>query len=524
MELMSWIDFHLPALVVVTPLIAGIMTVFAGKKSGPWLWSCLVHGIVFAMTLRLSQLVHGLATLPMEVGDNIPVVNPAHISYLLGSWPRQWGIELRVDALNSVILLIVAGIAFLTTIYSGKSVEKEIGSDRRNWFYAVWNLTIVGLLGITVTGDAFNVYVLLEISSLTIYALIAMGKSQDRRALTASLKYLILGSVGASFILLGIGYLLMITGTLNMADMGESLRALENPGENRTLQVAVAFLLVGLSMKMALFPLHMWLPNAYTYAPSAVSALLSATATKVGVYMAFRFLYTIIGPVFSFESISANELLMGCATLGILICSYNAMTQDNVKRILAYSSVAQIGYIVLGFALHTSLGVAGSIIHIINHALIKGGMFMALGAVVYRMGAARLTDLSGLGRLMPWTMGAFTAGGLSLIGFPLTAGFISKWYLAQACLQAGRWYLVVALLVGSIFAIVYVWRVVEIIYFGEPSAKAKTVREAPLSMLIPTLIMIGLSLYFGVTAEWTGGMAETAAQTLLTDFDGGAQP
>ncbi len=522
MELMNWIDFHLPALVVVIPLVAGILTVFCGKRSGPWAWSCLVHGFVFAMTIRLNQLVQNLKLLPVEDGSTLSV--PTHISYFMGSWPRQWGIELRVDALNAIILLIVAGIAFLTTVYSGKSVQQEIGSDRRNWFYTVWTLTIVGLLGITITGDAFNVYVLLEISSLTIYTLIAMGKSRDRRALTASLKYLILGSVGASFILLGIGYLLMITGTLNMADMGESLRALENPTENRTLLVAVAFLLVGLSLKMALFPLHMWLPNAYTYAPSAVSALLSATATKVGVYMAFRFIYTIIGPVFSFETVSSSELLLLCATLGILVCSYNAMTQDNVKRILAYSSVAQIGYIVLGFALHTQMGVAGSIVHIINHALIKGGMFMALGAVVYRVGAARLTDLSGLGRIMPWTMGAFTAGGLSLIGFPLTAGFISKWYLVQACLEAGRWYLVVALLVGSIFAIVYVWRVVEIIYFGQPNDNACKAKEAPWTMVLPTIIMIGLSLYFGITAEWTGGMSEATAQFLLTEFEGGMQP
>lgn len=519
---MNWIDFHLPALVVVIPLIAGILTVFLGKRSGPWVWSCIAHGIVFGMTIRLNHLVHHLKALPAEEGSTLAV--PTHLSYFLGSWPRQWGIELRVDTLNSILLLIVAGIAFLTTIYSGKSVHKEIGADRRNWFYAVWTLTIVGLLGITITGDAFNVYVLLEISSLTIYTLIAMGKSQDRRALTASLKYLILGSVGASFILLGIGYLLMITGTLNMADMGESLRALENPTQNRTLLVAVAFLLVGLSLKMALFPLHMWLPNAYTYAPSAVSALLSATATKVGVYMAFRFIYTIIGPVFSFEAISSSGLLMLCATLGILVCSYNAMTQDNVKRILAYSSVAQIGYIALGFAMHTQLGVAGSIVHIINHALIKGGMFMALGAVFYRVGGVQLSDLSGLGRVMPWTMGAFTMGGLGLIGFPLTAGFISKWYLVQACLQSGRWYLVIALLVGSVFAIVYVWRVVELIYFGEPGEKAREAREAPWSMLVPTMIMIGLSIYFGITAEWTGGMSEAAAQSLLAEFEGGVQP
>jgi hypothetical protein len=203
------VQLNLPVLIVTIPLIGGILTILTGRGWKPWAWATLLTGTVFYLALRLMVAVWASKT--------------GMISYELGNWPRQWGIEYRVDALNSFILCIVAGVGFLTTIYAKLSVAKEIPADRHNFFYAVWVLAICGLLGITITGDAFNVYVLLEISSLTVYALIAMGKDRHRGALTASLRYLILGSVGASFILLGIGYLMMITGTLNMQDMHDRL-------------------------------------------------------------------------------------------------------------------------------------------------------------------------------------------------------------------------------------------------------------------------------------------------------------
>ncbi|MCB9755574.1 MAG: monovalent cation/H+ antiporter subunit D family protein, partial [Myxococcales bacterium] len=274
------LESNLPALIVVLPLLGGLLAPLIGlvtkaitrsheaANSVVWFWAALITGLVAFAAVQLYTTVN------LTAGHEV--------SYEFGNWPYAWGIEYRVDLLNAFILVVVAGIAAVSTIYARLSVDDEIPADRQHFFYGVWLLAITGLLGITITGDAFNVYVLLEISSLTIYALIAMGKDLDRRALTASLRYLILGSVGASFILLGIGYLLMVTGTLNMADMHAQLMALPSPARNRTVLVAFAFLAVGLSLKMALWPLHQWLPNAYTYAPSAVTALLAATATKVG--------------------------------------------------------------------------------------------------------------------------------------------------------------------------------------------------------------------------------------------------
>jgi multicomponent Na+:H+ antiporter subunit D len=277
--------------------------------------------------------------------------------------------------------------------------------------------------------------------------------------------------------------------------------------------VSFAFLMVGLSLKMALFPLHFWQPNAYTYAPSAVSALVASTATKVGVYMTFRFVFTIYGDVY--DSSQDLYFLAMCACAGIVVSSLAAIRQTNVKKVLAYSSVGQIAYIALGFSLANEAGVTASVIHIFNHAVIKGGMFMAVGAVVLRVGGCRIEDFKGLGRKMPLTMSAFTIGGAGLIGVPMTAGFVSKWYLVEGAMQEGFWLVAFVVLLGGVLALIYVWRLVEIIWLAQPDDPNKKIAEAPLSMLVPMWILIGASVVFGIDATWTAESARAAAVLLL---------
>ena len=274
------------------------------------------------------------------------------ISYALGGWAAPYGIEYRVDYANAFVAIIVAGIAAVVIPYARASVAQEVSEDRGALFYTAFVLCLTGLLGIAVTGDVFNVFVFLEISSLSAYALIALGS--DRRALTASFQYLIMGSVGATFIVIGIGLMYVMTGTLNMADLAERLPAVWG---SRTIPVAFTFLTVGITLKLALFPLHLWLPNAYTYAPSAVTAFIASTATKVAVYLLLRFFFTIFGEAFSFEQMQLDMVLMPLALVAILTMSLVAVYQGNVKRLLAYSSVAQIGYMVLGISLGSVLGV-----------------------------------------------------------------------------------------------------------------------------------------------------------------------
>jgi len=371
-------------------------------------------------------------------------------------------------------------------------------------------LNLAGLLGIAITGDVFNLFVFLEISSLSSYVLISLGR--DRRALTAAYRYLIMGTIGATFYVIGVGFMYMMTGTLNMEDLAGILPAVAN---TRTVLVALAFLTVGISLKLALFPLHVWLPNAYTYAPSVVTVFLAGTATKVAVYVFIRIYFTVFGDTAVFESLPVREVLIVMALAAMFVASAVAIFQDNVKRMMAYSSLAQIGYLVLGIGIASVAGLTAGIVHLFNHALMKGAIFMAFGSVFLRTGSVRLEALQGLGRRMPLTMAAFVAAGLSLIGVPLTVGFVSKWYLIQAAIEKGWWWMAALILLCSLLAIVYVWRVVEVAYFQPSPDSAEAVAEAPVSMVIPTWVLIAAVVYFGIDATRTVGIAEGAAKFLL---------
>lgn len=485
---------QLPALLIVIPLLAAPVAAALPNNRLPWLLATAVSWVVFAIVVALM----------------VRVVDASVISYAMGGWEPPWGIELRIDALNAFVLLIVSAIGAIVTPFAGPSVSAEVNKDNISLFYCLFLLTYTGLLGITVTGDIFNLFVFLEISSLSSYALIALGR--DRRALTAAYQYLIMGTIGATFFLIGVGLLYSMTGTLNLLDLAERLPAVI---DSRTAQTAFAFLVAGIGLKLALFPVHLWLPNAYTYAPSAVSAFIAATATKVAVYMLLRVLFTVFGAEYSFGRMPLQPILIILSTIGIFVTSTVACAQSDAKRLLAYSSVAQIGYMVVGLSLATTAGLTAAVLHMFNHALMKGALFLALGAVAYRIGSTRINDLAGLGPVMPWTMSAFSIGGLSLIGVPLTAGFISKWYLIVAAFERGWWWLALAVLLASLIAVVYVWKVIEAAWFRNLPAAHRDVREAPLSLLVPTWVLVAANLWFGVDTRFSAGLAARAAEWLL---------
>jgi multicomponent Na+:H+ antiporter subunit D len=247
-----------------------------------------------------------------------------------------------------------------------------------------------------------------------------------------------------------------------------------------------------------------------------VTAFIAATATKVAFYVLLRFMFTIFGVSFAFKNMPLSIIFMALALAAIFAGSTAAIFQDNVKRMLAYSSVAQIGYMILGISLASATGLTAAILHLFNHALMKGALFLALGCVCYRLGVANIEQMRGLGRGMPWTMAAFVIGGLSLVGVPLTVGFISKWYLVVGALEQGWWPLAVAVLLTSLLTLIYVWRVVEAAYFQTPvAARADDVREAPRSMLLPTWALIIANLYFGIDTRLTVDVASQAARQLL---------
>ena len=484
---------HLPALQIIIPLLCAPFCLLLR-------WNWYVYGI--ALVASWAAFAVSIALLELVLVDG-------PISYRLGGWAPPWGIEYVVDSVNAYVLLIISAIGALVITFGKLSVERELPLGKDGLFYTSYLLCLAGLLGVTITGDAFNIFVFLEISSLSSYILISMGRQP--MALTAAYRYLVLGTIGGTFYLIGVGLLYQATGTLNIADL--AVRVAE-VGDSRAVRVSFGFMTVGLGIKLALFPMHVWLPNAYAYAPSVSSAFLAATVTKVSIYVLVRVFFTIFGPDYSFETMPLDVVLLPLAVAAMFIGSLVAIFQDDVKRMLAYSSVAQIGYMIVGISLASVIGLTGGLLHLFNHALMKGALFLAMGCVVYRLGSAMLDDLSGLGRRMPWTMAAFVIGGLSLIGIPLTAGFVSKWYLILGALDKDWWWLAALIVLSSLLAIIYVWRIIEVAYLRAPPEGAQR-NEAPLSLLIPTWGLALANIYFGIDTRVSVGVAETAATFLI---------
>ncbi len=484
----------LPALQIVVPLLSAPVCVLLRRPR--LAWAVAMAATWFAFGNSIVILRHVLATGP--------------ISYALGGFPVPYGIELSIDSLNALVLVIVTGISAIVLIGSPRSLEREVPTERHYLVYTAYLLCMTGLLGMTITGDAFNIFVFLEISSLSSYSLISMGRT--RRAVTSAFQYLVMGTIGGTFILLGIGLLYMVTGTLNLADMSQRLAM---TGANRTVLVSLAFIVAGTSIKLAVFPLHIWLPNAYTFAPAIVTAFLAATATKVAFYILARFVYGVYGVQLAFGELRLDAVLLPLALLAMFVASTVAIFQRDVKRMLAYSSVAQVGYMLLGMSLANVDGLTGGIVHLFNHALIKSGLFLVMAVVLLSVGSTRLDDMRGLGRKMLLTMAAFVLGGLGLIGVPGTAGFVSKWYLILGALEDGLWPVAVLTLLSSLLAVVYVWRVIEVAYFQERPADAPEPEPAPASLLVPAWALLGASVWFGVFTSYSAGVAREAAEMLL---------
>lgn len=488
------IQDNLPVLQVIVPLVAALLAALSRRPGPAWAITAAASWSAFAISVALLQRV--LAT--------------GVISYHIGGWDPSLGIEYRVDVFNALILVLVSGVAAAIAPFAWKSVAAEIEPGRVAWFYTLYLLSLAGLLGIAITGDAFNAFVFLEISSLSSYTLISLGR--DRRALVAAYQYLILGTIGATFYIIGVGFLYLMTGTLNLGLMAERIVEVES---TRAVLTALAFITVGISLKLALFPLHVWLPNAYAYAPSTATVFLAATSTKVAIYLFVRYLFGVFGAHFVFVDHPVTAVLMVLSIAAIFGAGTVAVFQSNVKRMFAYSSVAQIGYITLGIAIATQTGLTGGIVHIVNHGLIKAALFMALGAVMLRTKSCAIDDLAGIGRKMPQTLAALVIAGLGLIGVPGTVGFVSKWYLVVAAFERGWWWLSFLIVASSLLTVVYVGRVVEVAWFREPSAVAAKASEAPLVMLVPIWLLAGATVFFGLDAGVTTGIAGKAAALLL---------
>lgn len=490
---------HAPALLVAVPLFfAAVAAVMPNGRAG---WAV---ALIAAIMAALFSIV--LAVEVQSVGV---------ISYAMGGWAPPAGIEFRIDALNAALLLLVSGLGLLSLIYALPSVADEIEPRRQSLFYSAFLVCFSGLLGVSITGDAFNMFVFLEISSISTYVLVGMGAGRDRRALTAAYNYLILGTIGATFFVIGVGFLYMATGTLNMHDIATRLPEMS---DSRVVQAAFAFIIVGLGLKAAMFPLHLWLPNAYAFAPNFVTIFLASTATKVAFYTLIRFLFDVFFPLSPFVEAAFIWVFAVLGVIGMIAASVQAVFQTDARRLLAFSSVAQVGYMMLGLGLGTAAGVSASLLHLMNHAMMKGALFMALGAFAIRFGVRQISDLNGLARSMPASAIAFTIAGLSLIGMPMTVGFWSKWYLALAALDHGWWWAVAAIFISSLLALTYVGRMLAAIWLAKPHEHhgAIATARAPVMMAVPLWLLAAANVWFFFDIEPLLEIARRAAQAAFT--------
>ncbi len=486
---------NLPMLVVLTPLMMSLIVVLISNNFLSWLLTLFTTLITFIFSLLLYQEVY---------------LHTA-ISYALGNWVPPLGIEYLIDKVSIIPIIIIALISFLATFFASKIMPAEINNSSISKVYSLWLLAIAGLIGLVTTGDAFNLFVFLEISSLASVALVAMGGQKDKQALVAAYNYLILGAIGATFYVIGVGLLYGITGTLNLADLSNRIAAIS---DNKALIAGFGFMVIGIMLKAAVFPLHIWLPRAYAYAPSAVSVLLAATATKASLYILARILFSVFDISDNLVTYTLQYIILPLSILAMFAGTIMAIYEKDIKRLLAHSSIAQIGYITLAFAIGTKASVAAGFIHLFNHALIKGALFMAITSMGFYINKRiTINNLLGLGRAMPITFVCFVICSLSLAGIPLTAGFISKLYIIKASISADGIWIAFLILASSALSVVYLWKMIEALWFHE-SPKEPNIKEKP-EIYIALLMITFLNIYFGLDASIVVNSSFEAANQLL---------
>ncbi|MBI2219000.1 MAG: hypothetical protein HYU51_17070 [Candidatus Rokubacteria bacterium] len=465
---------QLAILPVLVPLVAALIQPILALASPAAAWPIAVAA---------AAVTTVLATIALAA-----VLTGGTIRYPLGGWEPPWGIEVVLDPLSGFTVMVLAAVA-TASLLAGGPQARAYGA-REPIYYALALIVLTGLIGMVVSGDLFNVFVFLELSSIASYALVGSGGG---RALAAAFRYVILGTMGASFYLLGVGFLYAVTGTLNMADL--AARVPDVSGSSLYLG-GVVLIAIGLALKMGLFPLHWWLPDVYTYAPSPVASLLAPIATKAAAYMVARILLYVLRPVEA-VGLPVGTILAWAGGLSILFGGILAIRQTDARRLLAYSSVGQVGYIGVGLGLANDAALVGAYLHILNHALLKAALFIAVGATALHVGFRT----GGLGRGMPVTATVAVVAGLSAVGVPPAGGFFSKWYLLQGTLEARQPLLTVVILLGSLLAVAYMYRLTETVWRGQ-SAVPRVTPEAQPAVLISLVV-----LAFAIVAAGVGNTA-----------------
>ena len=498
---------HVPVLIVIIPLCGAVLCPLLSRFGHSLGKRTVIVALFASFCLSLVQLAAVI-----QSGEAL--------HYWLGGWQPPYGIEFVIDGVNGIIIVLVSFIGFMTALFSSPFEGGDKSAPFRSaGYYSILCFLVIGLLGLSSTGDAFNLYVFMEIVALSGYGLIAIG---EEKGPIAAFRYLLTGTIGACAYLLGVGLLYSATGTLNMADLTLRLREVDNMP---VIVIAMACLIVGFGIKMALFPLHGWQPAAHSYAHPAADPMIAGVMIKIPAYAMFRFFFCIFDS--SLPMMKTLFTIIGImAVMGILYGSLKALRYDKYNKILAYSSIGQVGYIALGFAIGNFYGIAGAVLHILSHAFMKTGLFYTSAAFKYRYGIHYTDQLGQVYRKMPVTCAALVVLSLSMIGLPPFAGFFSKWYLALGAIQNGQYLYVAVLIISSLLSAIYFFRIFERLFMGEktveepavlvaPEAKREKT-EVPLRMLIPVGIAALMVIALGLGNSFiVNGILKTTVMEVL---------
>ena len=492
----------IPLFVAIPLAGAFLIALFKRIKGIPDIFGVVASACTFIISI--------LFLLKMEITPRI--------IYNIGNWGgfnevlgKIVGIQLVIDGLTIFMLLIINFVAFIVAVYSVNYMTRYT----EKWqFYCLFLLMLAGMNGVLITGDLFNLFVFVEIASLASYALVAFGT--EKRELEASFKYAVMGGVASLLILMGVVFLYSHTGTLNMADMTRILAGSEQPA---LLYLVFGLLLTGFGLKAAMVPFHAWLPDAHPSAPAPISAMLSGVLIKaLGVYAIIRVFFTIFGFP---HQISIILMTLGAISMGV--GALVALRQWDMKRLLAYSSISQVGYIMLGLGIGTPLGILGALFHLFNHSMFKSLLFLDSGAVEYAAGTRDLKEMGGLSSKLPVTSGSTLVGAMSLAGIPPFAGFWSKLIIIIALVEANHMKLAAWAVLMSIVTIAYVLKVTRFAFLGVLKDRFANIKEVPVLMRI-SLILLALVCIFGgllLIPEVRDIFLDPAVRVLISGMRGG---
>lgn len=457
----------------------------------------MVEGVYTVLGLSITAFF--LYKLYMEVVRSRVILIAGRVPFFL---PLQAFFE--IDMLSVFMAIIIVTIGLLSTIYSVKYLEYDTGLTE---FYTILLGMVAGMMGVVFAGDFFTLFVFWELMCLTSYALVSFRK-QRWESIEAGFKYLIMSAAGGATILLAMSFLYGMTGTLNFAYLASNLN---NVISNRWLYVTMSLIITGFGIKLAMAPFHTWLPDAHAAAPSPISAILSGVMVKTGAYALIRVLILI----FTSTQFMWQTTLGVFATLTMFIGNFMALLQDDLKRLLAFSTIAQMGYILFGLGIASLSGLTGSLFHIMNHAIIKSLLFMCAGSFIHQAKTRDLNELAGIRRTMPITSVFFAVGAVSIAAIPPLSGFWSEWMIVAAGIEARLLPISVLMIANMIFSVAYYLRVIHIILLKSPTHTSEKATEAPLSMLIPICILAFLCIIIGIYPRPFITVASKAAQAAL---------